>query len=183
MVGSLDGVVFDNWKQIDTLPPEARLLGYGLDFGYSNDPTSIVEVYTYNGQRLLNEICYQKGLSNAQIAKYITTKAHCYVDSAEPKSRDELIGYGINAIGVTKGSDSINFGIQIMQEQTYLVTKKSINLINELQKYTWDKDKKTNQRLNKPIDNFNHAIDAVRYHEMETIGIPKKTFTTRIRAS
>jgi len=183
MVGSLDGVVFDNWKQIDTLPPEARLLGYGLDFGYSNDPTSIVEVYTYNGQRLLNEICYQKGLSNAQIAKYITTKAHCYVDSAEPKSRDELISYGVNAFGITKGSDSINFGIQIMQEQTYLVTKKSINLINELQKYTWDKDKKTNQRLNKPIDNFNHAIDAVRYHEMETIGIPKKTFTTRIRPS
>lgn len=182
LVGSLDGVVFDNWKVIDSLPPEARLLGYGLDFGYSNDPTSIVEVYTYNGQRVLNEICYQKGLSNAQISKYITTQLPCYVDSAEPKSKDELRVYGVNAIGVTKGSDSINFGIQVMQEQSYLVTKKSINLINELQKYTWDKDKKTGNRLNKPIDNFNHAIDAVRYHEMETIGIPKKTYTTRIRA-
>lgn len=182
LVGSLDGVVFDNWKVIDSLPPEARLLGYGLDFGYSNDPTSIVEVYIYNGQRVINEICYQKGLSNAQIAKYITTKLPCYVDSAEPKSRDELRVYGVNAIGVTKGSDSINFGIQVMQEQSYLVTKKSVNIINELKKYTWDKDKKTGNRLNKPIDDFNHAIDAVRYHEMETIGIPKKTYTTRIRA-
>lgn len=172
-IGNLEGVIFNNWKPIDELPKEARLLGYGLDFGYSNDPTSIVEVYLYNGQRILNEICYQKGLSNSQISKYITTKLPCYCDSAEPKSIDELKNYGVKAYSVTKGSDSINFGIQVMQEQDYLVTSKSVNLIKELRKYAWDKDKKTNEKLNKPIDNYNHAIDAVRYHEMETVGLRK----------
>lgn len=172
-IGNLEGVIFNNWKPIDDLPKEARLLGYGLDFGYSNDPTSIVEVYLYNGQRILNEICYQKGLSNSQISKCITTKLPCYCDSAEPKSIDELKTYGVKAYAVTKGSDSINFGIQVMQEQDYLVTSKSVNLIKELRKYAWDKDKKTNEKLNKPIDNYNHAIDAVRYHEMETVGLRK----------
>lgn len=171
MVGSLDGVVFENWKQIDTIPTDARLIGYGLDFGYTNDPTSIIEVYKYNNLRLLNEVCYNKGLSNGQIAKYINTKLPCFCDSAEPKSIDELKKYGVNAYAVTKGNDSINFGIQVMQKENYLVTKNSINLINELQKYTWAKDKKTGLKLNKPIENFNHAIDAVRYHEMETIGL------------
>lgn len=179
MIGSLDGVVFDNWQDIESIPKEARLLGYGLDFGYANDPTSIVEVYKWNDKRILNEICYSKGLSNSQIAKYIDTKLPCYCDSAEPKSIDELKMNKVNAIAVTKGSDSINYGIQIMQEQSYLVTKKSINLLNELKKYTWDKDKKTNEKLNKPIDNFNHAIDAVRYHEMENLGL-KKSFKTRV---
>ena len=181
MVGSLDGVVFENWKQIDTIPIDARLIGYGLDFGYTNDPTSIVEVYKWNDLRILNEICYNKGLSNGQIAKYINSKLPCYCDSAEPKSIDELKKYSINALPVTKGTDSINFGIQVMQNENYLVTKKSTNLINELQKYTWAKDKKTGLKLNKPIENFNHAIDAVRYHEMETMGIAKKTYNTSIR--
>lgn len=174
LVGNLDGVVFDNWKPIDTLPPEARLIGYGVDFGYTNDPTSIIEVYKYNDLRILNEICYLKGLSNSQISKYITTKLPCYCDSAEPKSIEELKSYGVKAYPVTKGADSINFGIQTMQTQNYLVTKKSVNLINELQKYTWDKNKKTNEKLNKPIDKFNHAIDAARYHEMESLGKPNK---------
>jgi phage terminase large subunit len=172
-IGTLEGVIFNNWQTIDTIPDEARLLGYGLDFGYSNDPTSIIEVYKYNDVRILNEICYNKGLSNSQISKYITTKLPCYCDSAEPKSIDELKSYGIKAIAVTKGNDSINFGIQTMQEQDYLITKQSINLINELRKYSWDKDKKTGLKLNKPIDNFNHAIDAIRYHEMETLGLRK----------
>jgi len=166
----LVGVVFENWKSIDAIPNEARLIGYGLDFGYTNDPTSIVEVYKYNDLRILNEICYNKGLSNSQIAKYINSKLPVYCDSAEPKSIDELKKYGTNALAVTKGQDSINFGIQTMQRENYLVTKKSVNLINELQKYTWDKDKKTNEKLNRPIDKFNHAIDAVRYHEMESLG-------------
>jgi phage terminase large subunit len=181
LVGSLDGVVFENWKPIETIPPEAKLLGYGLDFGYSNDPTAIVEIYKYNDKRILNEICYNKGLSNSQIAKYITTKLPCYCDSAEPKSIDELKRLGINAKPVTKGSDSINFGIQIIQEQNYLTSKKSVNLINELQKYTWAKDKKTGLKLNKPIDIFNHAIDAWRYHEMETLGIRTQKSASDIR--
>lgn len=173
-IGMLEGVIFNNWKTIDKLHEDARLIGYGLDFGYSNDPTAIVEIYKYNDKRILNEVCYQKGLSNSQIAKQIIDKTvYVYCDSAEPKSIAELQSYGIKAQPVTKGADSINFGIQIMQEQSYLVTSHSTNLINEFRKYAWDKDKRNGTTLNKPIDDFNHAIDAVRYHEMETIGINK----------
>ena len=170
-IGNLEGVIFNNWKTIDTIPDDARLLGYGVDFGYTNDPTAIVEIYKWNEQRIINEICYNKGLSNSQIAKYINTKLPCYCDSAEPKSIAELRMYGVNAHAVTKGADSINFGIQIMQEESYLVSTKSLNLITELRKYAWDKDKKTGAKLNKPIDDYNHGIDSVRYHEMETIGL------------
>jgi phage terminase large subunit len=172
-IGSLEGVIFSNWQQIDNIPSDARLIGYGLDFGYTNDPTAVVEVYKLDNQRILNEIVYEKGLSNAQIAKRITTKMPVYCDSAEPKSIAELRSYGLNASGVTKGADSIKFGIQTMQEQSYLVTRHSTNVISELRKYAWDKDKRTGETLNKPIDDYNHAIDAIRYHEMETIGLGK----------
>jgi len=167
-IGSLEGVIFNNWKIIKSIPKEARLIGRGLDFGYSNDPTAIVEVYYLDGKKILNEICYQKELTNSQIAKYIKDKVKTYCDSAEPKSIKELRTLGVNAFGVTKGKDSVNFGIQTMQKQNYLVTESSTNLINELRKYAWAKDRKRDEQLNKPIDDFNHAIDAVRYHEMET---------------
>ena len=172
-VGSLDGVIFNNYQIINHLPTDARLIGYGVDFGYSNDPTAIVEVYQYNGQRIVNELCYQKELSNSQIAKLITTKVPAYCDSAEPKSIAELKHFGVNAKAVSKGKDSINFGIQIMQEQDYLITESSKNLINELSRYTWAVDKRTGEKLNVPIDNWNHIIDGLRYHEMEAIGIKK----------
>ena len=168
-MGSLQGVVFSNWKQIDTIPTEARLLGYGVDFGYTADPTSIVEVYNYNGQRILNEICYQTGLVNTEIAKKLQKNIIAYADSAEPKSVEEIRRTGQLIKGVTKGIDSVNFGIQIMQSQEYLVTSQSTNLIKELRSYCWDKDR-SGKQINKPIANFNHAIDAVRYHEMESLG-------------
>ena len=111
------------------------------------------------------------------IASKINTRLPCYCDSAEPKSIDELKKYKVNALPVTKGADSINYGIQIMQKENYLVTSNSINLIDEFQKYTWAKDKKTGDALNKPIDKYNHLMDAVRYHEMESIGLVKDFFT------
>lgn len=177
MIGSLEGVVYSNWSEIDKIPEEARLIGYGLDFGYTNDPTAIIEVYKWNDKRILNEICYSRGLSNAKVATKVATTLPCYCDSAEPKSIDELKLHKVNALPVTKGADSINYGIQIMQEQSYLVTSSSKNLIDEFQKYTWAKDRKTNEALNKPIDKYNHAMDAVRYHEMESIGLHKPFFT------
>ena len=170
LVGMLEGVVFSNWQQIDILPPEARLLGYGLDFGYSNDPTSIIEVYNYNWQRILNEVCYQTGLINSDIANKLQKNVIAYADSSEPKSIEEIRRTGQQIKGVTKGADSINFGIQIMLSQKYLVTKQSTNLIKELRAYCWDKDK-TGKTLNKPQGKNDHAIDAVRYHEMETLGL------------
>jgi len=171
-MGSLEGIVFSNWKQIDTIPTEARLIGIGMDFGYTNDPTSIIEVYKLNETRILNEVTYQTGLLNSDIAKLLPKNVPVYADSAEPKSIADIQRYGITIKGVTKGKDSINYGIDVMQREDYLVTSQSTNLIKELRSYCWDTDK-TGKRLNKPIDNFNHAIDAVRYHEMETLGMNK----------
>ena len=169
-IGMLEGVIFSNWKVIDTIPVEVKLLGYGLDFGYTNDPTTIIEVYNYNGKRILNEICYQTGMVNSEVAKKLESNVIAYADSSEPKSIEEIKRQGKTIKGVTKGQDSINFGIQIMQGQEYLVTSSSVNLIKELRAYCWDSDK-TGKRLNKPAGGNDHAIDAVRYHEMETLGI------------
>jgi len=169
-IGMLEGVVFSNWKTIDTIPKEARLIGIGLDFGYTNDPTSIIEIYTHNGQRIVNELAYRTGMLNSDIAKILPKNVVVYADSAEPKSIDEIRRYGINIKGVTKGKDSINYGIDVMQRNEYLVTSNSTNLIKELRSYCWDTDK-TGVRLNKPAGGNDHAIDAFRYHEMETLGI------------
>lgn len=176
LIGSLDGVVFENYSIIDKLPSDARLIGLGLDFGYSNDPTAIVEVYKYNDKRILNEICYKSKLVNNDIATILPKNYIVYADSAEPKSIEEIRRFGIDIRPVKKGSDSISYGISTMQTQSYLVTSNSVNLIEELQKYTWEKDRKTGEKLNKPIDKYNHAIDAVRYHEMMDIGINEKVF-------
>jgi phage terminase large subunit len=169
-LGMLEGVVFSNWKQIDTIPSDAKLLGIGLDFGYTNDPTAIIEIYNYNGQRIVNELVYQTGLLNSEIAKLLPKHVPVYADSSEPKSIDEIKRFGITIKGVTKGKDSINYGIDVIQRNEYLVTANSGNLIKELRSYIWDTDKQ-GKRLNKPIDFNNHAIDAFRYHEMETLGI------------
>ena len=174
-LGSLEGVIFDNWRLIDTIPREAELIGIGMDFGYTNDPTAIIEVYKYNNKRILNEICYRTGLVNQDIAKMLPSGTIIYADSAEPKSIEEIRRTGKNIKGVTKGKDSIMFGISTMQGQEYLVTKQSTNIINELRYYCWDTDK-NGKKLNKPIDMFNHSIDAIRYHEMESIGINNTMF-------
>lgn len=168
-IGSLEGVVFNNWKQIDSIPKEAVYIGSGIDFGYTNDPTAIIDVYKYNGKRILDERCYKKGMLNDEIARTMSDGIN-YADSAEPKSIDEIKRYGKQIFPVTKGKDSINYGIDVMQRQEYLVTSRSINLIKELRGYIWDTDK-SNNRLNKPKGGNDHAIDAVRYHEMETLGI------------
>ena len=169
-IGMLEGVVFTNYKIIDTIPKEAKLLGIGLDFGYTNDPTAIIEIYNYNGQRIVNEIVYQTGLLNSDIAKLLPKNVVVYADSSEPKSIDEIRRYGITIKGVTKGRDSINYGIDIMQSQNYLVTSNSVNLIKEFRSYCWDTDK-AGKQLNKPQGKNDHAIDALRYHEMETLGL------------
>jgi phage terminase large subunit len=175
-LGRLQGVVFDNWKLIDVIPNEANLLGIGLDFGYTNDPTAIVEVYSYNGKRILNEVCYRTGMVNADIARTLPKNTPIYADSAEPKSIEEIYRFGVNIKGAKKGKDSIMFGIDLMQQQEYLVTKNSVNLIKELRAYAWDKDK-TGKKLNKPIDMWNHLIDAVRYHEVMALAKQDIVFT------
>jgi phage terminase large subunit len=171
-IGNLEGVIFNNWQQVDKIPVEAKLIGIGCDFGYTNDPTALIEIYTYNGKRYVNELMYRSGMLNSDIAKVLPKGVIVYADSSEPKSIDEIKRYGIMIKGVTKGKDSIKYGIDVMQQQEYLVTSQSENLIKELRSYSWDKDKE-GKKLNKPIEYFNHAIDALRYHEMEALGIKK----------
>ncbi|MBO9592747.1 MAG: phage terminase large subunit [Niabella sp.] len=170
-LGMLEGVVFDNWDQISNIPADARLIGRGLDFGYSNDPTAVADVYKWNDYRILDERCYQTKLVNSAIAAVLDNDVPIYADSAEPKSIDEIRNCGIHRIEPTKkGTDSINYGIQLMQGQRYLVTARSTNLIKELRGYCWDKDK-NGVTLNKPCG-LDHLIDAVRYHEMMTLAQP-----------
>jgi phage terminase large subunit len=168
-VGSLEGVVFNNWLTIDKIPSDARLIGIGLDFGYSADPCAAIEVYKWNDKRIINERIYQSGLLNSDLAKLLPKEVMIYADSAEPKSIAELQRFGLRVAGVTKGADSIRFGINTMQTQQYLVTSSSTNLIKELRGYVWDKDK-SGKQIDKP-KGVDHGIDALRYHEMESIGI------------
>jgi phage terminase large subunit len=170
-IGNLEGVIFSNYQLIDTIPSDARLLGCGVDFGYSVDPTAIVEVYQYNDQRIIKEICYRTGMLNSDIAKVLPKGVPIYADSAEPKSIEEIRRFGISIKGVTKGKDSINYGIQVMQGQNYMITKDSTNLIKELRSYCWDKGK-DGKTLPIPVGD-DHIIDAWRYFEMESLGLKK----------
>jgi phage terminase large subunit len=169
-VGSLDGVIFSNWSSIDQVPANAKLIGYGMDFGFTNDPTTLVGVYQYDDSLIVDEKIYRQGMLNSDIIGEmsrlgINKTDKIYADSAEPKSIEEIYRSGFNIKPVLKGADSIKFGIQILQEHKLLVTKESTNLIKELRSYTWDKDK-TGKSLNSPIDDYNHAIDALRYLAM-----------------
>jgi phage terminase large subunit len=178
-IGNLEGVIFSNYQLIDTIPSDARLLGCGVDFGYSVDPTAIVEVYQYNDQRIIKEICYRTGMLNSDIAKVLPKGVPVYADSAEPKSIEEIRRFGISIKGVTKGKDSINYGIQVMQGQNYMITKDSTNLIKELRGYCWDKGK-DGKTLPIPVGD-SHLMDAWRYHEMESLGLKKNFGTYDVR--
>ena len=170
LVGSLEGVIFSNWSQVPQVPKDAQLLGYGMDFGFTNDPTALIAVYRIDGRIVLDELIYKTGLLNSDIIREmkalgIDPRALIYADSAEPKTIEEIRRSGFNIQPTVKGADSITFGISILQEQSLLITTNSTNLIKELRNYTWDKDK-NGATLNKPIDDWNHAIDATRYFAM-----------------
>jgi phage terminase large subunit len=163
-LGEVEGKIYKDWQIIDEIPHEARLERRGLDFGYTNDPTAIVDIYKYNGGFILDEIVFQKGLSNKQISDILINqeKILTIADSAEPKSIDELCAYGINVIGAIKGPDSIRQGIQIIQDQRISVTKRSLNVIKEYRNYMWKEDK-NGKILNEPEGGFDHTMDAIRY--------------------
>lgn len=161
---NMERKIYKDWQIIDEIPHEARLERYGLDFGYSNDPTSIVAIYKYNGGFIFDEICYQKGLSNKQIADILNNspKALVVADSAEPKSIDELKLYGVNVLPSLKGQGSVNKGIQFIQDQRISITKRSVNGLKEYRNYLWKVDKE-GRIINTPEDIFNHFMDAIRY--------------------
>jgi len=174
--GNLEGTIFSNWSIVDEAPTSG-MFGYGLDFGYSNDPTALVAGYQSDGKRIFDEVIYQTGLLNSDIARLAKAEGiqqyqYGFADSAEPKSIAELNRSGLSLKPVSKGKDSINFGINLLQQEKFYVTKRSANLIKELRNYRWDSDRQGN-KINRPIDNFNHAIDAMRYLMMEKVGSPK----------
>lgn len=184
LMGKQEGAIITDWSEIEELPAEAQLIASGLDWGFSNDPTTLISLYKYNGELIVDEKLYQKGLLNSQIANIIRStdakEAVIYADSAEPKSIAELRSYGLSVLPVMKGKDSINYGLSLIQEQPIKVTSRSANLIKELQNYTWAKDK-NGVALNVPIDAFNHAIDALRYLFLMKYGNKGTTFSLKVR--
>jgi phage terminase large subunit len=163
-LGVSEGRIFTDWAIIDEIPHEARLERYGLDFGYSNDPTAIVAIYKYNGGFILDEIAFLKGLTNKQIADYFTNqpKALVIADSAEPKSIDEIQLFGVSILPSQKGQGSVLQGIQYVQQQRISVTKRSTNVLKEYRNYLWQTDK-DGKIINEPEVIWNHAMDAIRY--------------------
>ncbi len=163
--GSSEDNVFNNFKMIDEIPENAKLISYGLDFGYSIDPTAVVGVYKHDDNLYLKEVMYEKGLTNQDVAerlKPIIQRNELICDSAEPKSIEELYRMGINSKPATKGRDSIQNGIDILKRHKICIENSSLNLIKEFKNYKWQVDK-NGKKLNIPVDKFNHLIDSVRY--------------------
>lgn len=167
LTGKIEGVIFRNWGVCESIPEDAELISYGIDFGFTNDPTGIVEVYKHSGELWVNEMCYETRLTNMDICQKlrdfkVSPEAEIIADSAEPKSIQEIYNEGFNIHGAIKGADSIKQGIDILKRYKINVTANSHNLKKELYSYIWKKDK-TGKLLNEPIDAYNHIIDSVRY--------------------
>ena len=159
------------FSTIKEIPREAKLVSYGLDFGFSNDPTSLVRTYILDDNMYVDELIYRTGMTNQDIANEMKVlgldKANeVYADSAEPKSIEEIYRMGWNVKPTIKGS--INIGIDIIRRYRLHATERSYNLIKELRNYKYIEDK-NGQITNKPVDNFNHALDALRYSVVNKI--------------
>ncbi len=174
--GSLEGVCIPDWKEIDTIPEEARLLAYGMDFGYSVDPTTLIALYKWNDAYIYDEVLYKKGMLNRDISRFLSQldiKENIVADSAEPKSIAELQGYGHSVYGVSKGRDSVVYGLNLINQNEIYVTARSKNLKRELAGYVWAKDKEGNQ-LQKPSGEHPDCIDAARYVLTDQLENPNK---------
>jgi phage terminase large subunit len=175
--GYIEGQVFSNYTQVDKFP-ECKWVAYGLDFGYTNDPTALIKVGMSGGEMYFEELIYETGLTNQDIGKRlkelgIDRRAELVCDSAEPKSIEEIYRMGFNAHGVVKGADSIKNGIDILKRYKINIINPSPNILKEVKNYKWQKDKNGNF-LNKPIDFYNHACDAMRYVALHKLKIENK---------
>lgn len=180
-IGEVEGRIYTDWAIIDEIPHEARLERYGLDFGYTNDPTAVVAIYRYNGGFIFDEILYRKGMLNKPISDFMENQKHALIvaDSAEPKSITELNMYGRQVVGAKKGRDSVKFGIATVQQQRCSITKRSLNGIKEYRGYMWQTDI-NGKFLQDPEAGNDHFLDAVRYGVKNLIPddiIPKKQFS------
>lgn len=172
--GIVEGLVYENWEErvFDvheiSIRPSVRS-AFGMDFGYVNDPSTLFcglvdkvarEIYVFDEM-------YEKGMSNEDIKERVSemgySKERIKADSAEPKSIAYLRKAGLTRIrAAKKGPDSIRAGISIIQDYKIIIHPRCVNFITEISNYTWDKDKFDNA-INKPIDDFNHLMDAMRY--------------------
>ena len=164
--GITEGIIFSNWFQIDKMPEGDYI--YGLDFGFTNDPSALVKTLETDDAFYVEELIYQTGMLNSHIISKLESLKikknydEIIADSAEPKSIQEIHNAGYNIKGAVKGADSVRAGIDRLQSKPIYVTKRSTNLIKELRSYSWAINK-DGISTNKPIDMYNHAIDALRY--------------------
>jgi phage terminase large subunit len=161
-----DKAIFE-FKQIDWLPENAEFIAWGLDFGFAQDPTALVSVWRLNGNEIyFVEHCYEKGLVTSDIVKLlgqaVKGREEIWADSAEPRLIEEISRAGFNIRPVIKGKDSINFGIQVMQNYKIHIPKTCQNLVNEFYSYEWSSDR-FGKVLDKPEGGLDHLIDAARY--------------------
>lgn len=165
-LGEVEGKIYKDWVIIDEIPHEAKLERFGIDFGYSNDPTAIVAIYRYNGGYIIDEVLFAREQSNKQIAdtilNYSSDKVLAIADSAEPKSIADISSYGVNILPSQKGRDSVVSNIEFVQNQRISVTKRSLNVIKEYRNYLWRTDK-DGKILNIPEHQFKHSPDAIAY--------------------
>ena len=179
LVGQLDGVVFSNWKVCEDIPNDAEFICHGLDFGFTNDPSAFGSMYRLNGEIYVDELIYETGLTNSDLIKRfellgIKKQQMIVADSAEPKSIEDIRRAGYRIEGAKKGADSIRNSIDTLNAYTINVTKRSTNLIKELETYTWAVEKSGNT-TGEPIDKNNHAIDGIlRYPALNRL--KKSTF-------
>lgn len=172
--GALEGLCFPNIEIVDSFPRDCKRQGYGIDFGYANDPTAIYNMGLHNGNVYIDEICYETGLLNDDIVQVMyenqmTNGDTIIADSEDPKSIAEINkkgGYSIKP--ATKGPDSVNYGISLINQYPIKITKRSSSLLKEQKNYRWKVDK-NNNRLNVPVDGWDHGWDACRYIGLELL--------------
>lgn len=164
-LGTIEGKIYEGWAIIDEVPHEARLERYGLDFGYLPDPCAIVAIYYFNGGYILDEVAFATQMKNNDIANILLNlpRALVVADSAEPKSIDEVRGFGLNVMPALKGKDSRGYGIQVTQRQKISVTSRSVNIVKEYRNYLWETDKNGKIVPGTPEHAFSHSMDAIRY--------------------
>ena len=186
--GIVDGLIFENWEErVFSLDEIKKVPGiksaFGLDFGYTNDPAALFCGLVDKAGKTIwvfDEI-YKTGMSNENIADAIKragyVKERIRADCAEPKSIDRLHDLGITRIRESrKGKDSVNNGIDFLQDFHIIIHPRCVNFITEISNYTWDTDTKTGKRLNIPIDDFNHLMDAMRYAVEDMVVGPTFSF-------
>lgn len=175
LTGKVSGLVLDNWHICESIPQGARLVAAGLDFGFTNDETGCIQVYKQNGELWVEELIYETGLTNPDISRKLTDTGvskgtEIIADSAEPKSIEELRRMGWRVTPARKGADSIKISIDILKRYRLNITRKSINLREELGRYKW-KAGRTGRILNEPEDKWNHLIDPLRYIALNKLKI------------